>query len=229
MVERDGQEFTYELMFSLRDVRTVFVPYEDLNPMLGWSAAATVREANVYSADRAAGLIDALGGSGPQTPQNLQREPPGVQVLPVEARDVESYVLQRPNEPSTAVRREAELVQTYVMWRSASGAETCRHGIRFPEGTTLYTDLFDIELDELLEAKASSARHHVRTGLGQILDYSRFVSSRSRALLLPDEPIDDLKELLTQNHVAVVWPHGDGFVRLEPQSEDNLVAAEADA
>ena len=52
----------------------------------------------------------------------------------------------------------------------------------------LFTDLFDYSSSELIEAKASSSRESVRTGLGQLLDYARFVEHDHRSLLLPTAP-----------------------------------------
>lgn len=45
-------------------------------------------------------------------------------------------------------------------------------------------------------------------GLGQLLDYSRFVNSRpALALLLPEVPRDDLLHLLAEYQVMVLYPN----------------------
>ena len=62
----------------------------------------------------------------------------------------------------------------------------------------------------------SSARVYVRAGLGQVLDYSRYVAHGRRALLLPDEPRPDLVSLLHSYQVGVVWESGETFVRIDP-------------
>ena len=133
--------------------------------------------------------------------------------LPVEAANVSEYVANRPDEPQVAVRREAELVQQYAAWLRDRGQEAVRHRIPITGGGYLYTDLYNKSTRELLEAKASSARVYIRAGLGQILDYSRYVEHQSRALLLPTEPPADLINLLQAYDVQAVWQAEDRFKR----------------
>jgi hypothetical protein len=141
--------------------------------------------------------------------------PPPFEVLalPLEALDVDNYEQQRPQESREAVRREAALVRRYAQWLSADGHDTCRQQIRLPDGTSLYTDLFDRSADELVEAKADSDRNSVREGLGQVLDYGRFVDHSTKALLLPGRPADDLLDLLQNYGVSAIWATADGFDR----------------
>ncbi|MEP6598088.1 MAG: hypothetical protein ABJB98_01415 [Actinomycetota bacterium] len=144
--------------------------------------------------------------------------PPDVQVpevLPLEAANIEAYALSRPDEPPIAVRREAKLVAEYEQWLSISGNEAVRHRIPIPDGGYLYTDVFDVRTEELIEAKASAARVCIRAGLGQVLDYGRFIDHRSKALLVPTRPSVDLVELLHAYGVNVIWPTRGGFLRLD--------------
>ncbi len=134
--------------------------------------------------------------------------------LAVEANNIDAYIADRPAEPRIAVRREAELVQQYTAWLTDQGQASVRHRIPIPGGGGyLYTDLFNKSTNEILEAKASSARVYIRAGLGQILDYSRYVSHDGRALLLPSEPAADLIQLLQAHGVQAVWKDGAGFRR----------------
>lgn len=146
--------------------------------------------------------------AGPDTPVPEE--------LPVEAVNVEAYAAQRPDEPREAVRREAKLVGRYIEWLASSGEETCRHRVPIPEGGYLFTDLYNKATDELVEAKASSARTYVRAGLGQLLDYSRFLDHKRKALLVPVRPSTDLVQLLADHGCAVVWEEGKEFYRLDP-------------
>jgi hypothetical protein len=136
------------------------------------------------------------------------------QELPLEARNVEGYAMARPEEPPIAARREGELVGRYGDWLSARGERAVRHRIPIPGGN-LYTDLFNASTSELVEAKGSAARPYIRSGLGQILDYGRFIDHRSKALLLPTKPSADLIDLLDNHGVNVIWPTVDGFVRVD--------------
>lgn len=80
----------------------------------------------------------------------------------------------------------------------------------------LRTDIFDPASGELIEAKGSAARSHVRMALGQLFDYRRSVRPRSLAVLLPQHPGPDLVFLLHENGVACIYEDGKGrFIRLE--------------
>jgi hypothetical protein len=59
------------------------------------------------------------------------------------------------------------------------------HRVNLLEGGHMYTDAFNKTTDELIEAKASAGREFVRTALGQVLDYSRYVRHSARPVLLP--------------------------------------------
>jgi hypothetical protein len=132
--------------------------------------------------------------------------------LPLEATNVTAYALARPDEPQVAVRREAEMVARYEQWLTKRGEVAVRHRIPLPEGGSLFTDVFNRTTSELIEAKASSARTYVRAGLGQLLDYARFVPHSSKALLLPGRPAQDLIDLLRAHGVRVIWEsNGGGF------------------
>jgi hypothetical protein len=141
--------------------------------------------------------------------------------LPVEANNIDKYMASRPAEPPIAVRREAELVQRYTAWLTNRGQASVRHRIPIPGGGGyLYTDLFNKSTNEILEAKGSSARIYIRAGLGQILDYSRYVQHDGRALLVPTEPAADLIELLQAYGVQAVWQDRAGFRRSDEAAAD---------
>lgn len=140
----------------------------------------------------------------------------GPEELPVEANDIEAYAAQRPDEPPIAVRREAKLVQQYVAWLHKQGQETMRNRVPIPGGGYLFTDVFNKATQDLIEAKASAGRVYVRAGLGQVLDYSRFLEHKSRSLLLPLRPSDDLVDLLHEHGVGVIWQGRSSFERSDP-------------
>jgi hypothetical protein len=78
--------------------------------------------------------------------------------LPLDAGDVDAYVVRHRDEPPVAVRREAKLVRQYSVWLAGKGEETVRHRIPLPSGGYLFTDIFNKTTNELMEAKASAAR-----------------------------------------------------------------------
>lgn len=216
---RSGErDFSYELMITMADVREVTVPYSVLNPLLpGWSPNATIREVNVYGSDVAAPVVALLSQSESLVMPNAQSGYPAISArrIPIEAFNLDSYVTKRQPEPGLSLRREAMLVRDYVVWLGDRGNSICRHKIDLPEGGSLYTDLFDETANEVIEAKSSSARMHVRTGIGQVLDYAHLLGHPAKALLLPSKPSPDLIQLLTDLGVSVIWPGTDGFNRID--------------
>ncbi|MCX4470690.1 hypothetical protein OOK41_10290 [Micromonospora sp. NBC_01655] len=143
---------------------------------------------------------------------------PMVRDVPMEAHRAEAFQVEPKREPTAAERREADLVDRYVGAVTAEGGTTTRKEIKLPDlGRALYTDLFDGGRAELVEAKSSAARHHVRLALGQLLDYARYVEHKSRAVLLPSYPGSDLVALLHSVNVACIYEQeGGGFIRLDP-------------
>ncbi len=141
--------------------------------------------------------------------------PPRLSVyeISLEAANVDSYMAQRPLEPGSATIREAMLVADYAAWLESYGDYAIRQRIDFPDGTSLYTDLYQVESQELVEAKTACGRTFCREGLGQLLDYGRYVDHKSKALLVPERPIDDLVSFLHTYGVVVIWPEDDDFLR----------------
>ncbi len=194
----DGTLTTYLGVFELLDPPYFTAPAPDRN--------GDLRDVLVFRLSPVGDVLRDQSDVAPPPPYE-------VLALALEALDVDNYEQQRPQEPREAVRREAALVRRYAEWLSTDGRDTCRQQIRLPDGTSLYTDLFDLSMDELVEAKADADRNSVRTGLGQVLDYGRFVDHSTKALLLPTRPAEDLLELLQEYGVLAIWVTGDGFDR----------------
>jgi len=155
---------------------------------------------------------------------DVDEAPPGsptVRDVPIEAHVTETFQSEPRREPTTAERREAALVQRYSAWLTAIGTTVTRKEIRVPGlGRGLYTDLYDSTRRELVEAKSSASRHHVRMAIGQLYDYGRHVKHLTRAVLLPTNPGADLLELLHSLGIACVYETETGdFVREEPSSD----------
>lgn len=153
---------------------------------------------------------DSVDDAGQQTQGPVE--------VPLEAANVDSYVADRPNEleDEQAVRREALLVGRYVAWLESHGQESVRHRVPIPTGGYLYTDVYNKATCDLVEAKASAARSYIRSGLGQLLDYARFVDHNSKAVLVPVRPADDLVDLLHSCGCAIIWEDGKQFKRVDP-------------
>lgn len=132
--------------------------------------------------------------------------------LPIEAMNITEYVRQREkSEPTTALRSEAELVLRFNTWLKREGTLTTeRQAIPTAGGHLMYTDLYIKESRELIEAKSSSSREHVRGALGQILDYARYVEHSRLAVLTPSRPSDEMISLLIAHGVGCIWETDNG-------------------
>lgn len=110
------------------------------------------------------------------------------------------------------VRAEADLVRRYRAWIDPAG--TRMRGIVIPVGShNLRVDLYDTQLDLLIEAKGRVTRDLIREAVGQLIDYRRYLSPRPRlAILIPTEMDADLAGLLQEAGIHGIWATGDGFV-----------------
>jgi hypothetical protein len=209
----NGLVQTWELMFAIDEVTPIEIPIPNLNAVIGRSSNANVQEFVVLDPRQSEAAVALLPPAGqPRRGLESSVSPAAVEV-DIEARNVDAYVTQRSDASALALRREGELVRDYVEWLADRGEVTVRHRIRLPEGGQLFTDVFNVSTQELLEAKAAASRGSVRMGLGQLLDYCRFVTHQKRALLLPGRPLPDLMDLLHAQGVSVVWSGDATFYR----------------
>lgn len=158
----------------------------------------------------------------PGTPAHVAAVPsvPTAVDVEVEAAHVAGYQVTPSGEPVEAVRREAALVARYKKWLDSEGHTYNAQLIRLPGVLGVQrTDLFDASERELIEAKASADRNSVRTGLGQLLDYARYVECDRMSLLLPSKPHPDLIDLLHRHGCGCIWAiNGSAaFARSDPE------------
>jgi hypothetical protein len=142
-----------------------------------------------------------------------------VKTIPVEQQLTERSFVNPNRDPYPAERKEATLVQALAGYLQKSGHHVSRHQI-LPVGETrpLFTDLYDKDLDLLVEAKGSGTRENVRMALGQLADYGRFLPTAARAILLPAKPNRaDLIALAHTQNVAVIWPEGSHYGCSDPR------------
>ncbi|MEU6453627.1 hypothetical protein [Streptomyces sp. NPDC047065] len=118
---------------------------------------------------------------------------------------------------TVAVRREAELTQAYKEMLERAGHRVGSYQMKVRGLTsTLRADLYDATDHVLYEAKGSNSREDIRMGLGQVLDYSRYVKmpehqgDPTRVILLPAAPPPDMYSLLALYDVEVVFRSDDG-------------------
>lgn len=151
-------------------------------------------------------------GAGPSAPSIerpedylAERSSANIELVASERNVVTEYEMV-PRTGSIAMREEAALVRDFEAWLRSQRHEVMRVRIRIPgESHTLVTDAFDVTAGTLYEAKSGTDRATVRLGIGQLLDYLRFVPGATGALLLPSEPSDDLKSLIKACGIGVVY------------------------
>lgn len=132
----------------------------------------------------------------------------------VEEQWTERAFVAPSHEPYEADRREQKLVLAYKAHLERKQHDVCRQMILPPgEAKPLFSDLFDRTTDTLVEAKGSVERGAIRMAIGQLADYSRFISAGNpqKAVLVPERPREDLIDLLQSQGVAAIWPVGDTF------------------
>jgi len=152
---------------------------------------------------RSTGSVQKFEENLPITPIVASR----VTSVLVEAANVEEFAAAITGGTILSRRREAGLVRAYYDHLRELGREVCRKQI-LPanESRPLFTDLYDETTAELVEAKGNTTREAIRMGIGQLLDYRRFIDPVPRlALLLPTEPRSDLLQLCASVNVTVIW------------------------
>ncbi len=135
--------------------------------------------------------------------------------IPVERQLTERFYVDPTREPYEAERREQSLVLAFEAHLKALGHDVYRQQFRPPgEARPILTDLFDATTGLLVEAKGSGRRSAIRMAIGQLADYRRFFKGgevRHLALLVPEEPREDLCHLLASQEIAWIFATGDDF------------------
>jgi len=120
------------------------------------------------------------------------------------------YTVQTQAKVRRAKKIEAALVDDYEQWLEAQDRK-----LAAAKYANLQCDGFEQARQNLIEAKSSTTREHIRMAVGQLLDYafqgkSRF-GSVNKAILLPKKPEAKLIEWLKPLEIAVIWREGTQF------------------
>jgi 5-methylcytosine-specific restriction protein A len=139
----------------------------------------------------------------------------GVKVKDTEQHSTAETTADIPAGQRKVLRREGELVKAFVAHLAAGGHKTHSFQITVKgEPGALTPDLYDATDHALYEAKGQTTRTNVRMAIGQLADYRRHIPNKEGlrvAVLLPSEPTADVKDLLAEEGVALVFRTGDGF------------------
>lgn len=149
----------------------------------------------------------------PFTPESL----PSIVVVPVEQHNTERAFVSPDREPYEIERRESALVQSYREYLERENCEVGRLRIVPPgESRPLYSDLWNLTNEDLIEAKSTVTRDQIRQAVGQLLDYGRFVPDATRTILVPSRPRQDLLDYVKSVGIGVVFPIGKEWMHLAP-------------
>jgi hypothetical protein len=120
------------------------------------------------------------------------------------------YKIQTYAKILKAKRTEFRLVEDYENWLRERGRvlQRNRYG-------NLICDAYEKETRNLIEAKSSTAREYIRTGVGQLLDYAfqgkKLYRNPKLALLLPKRPNLEELEWLRPLRIYLVWRERGAF------------------
>ncbi|MEV6846467.1 hypothetical protein [Actinoplanes sp. NPDC051411] len=118
----------------------------------------------------------------------------------------------------TAEKREKALVDRFAAVLAGEGHQVARRRIT-PAGqlVPMYTDIYDVTVGELFEAKATARREDVRMAIGQLFDYRRHMpAGTDLTILLPSRPSNDILHLIRSVGFACAYESDGHFERIEP-------------
>lgn len=144
-----------------------------------------------------------------------RRDEAVVESVTVEEQHTERAHVTPDREPYELERREAALVSRYREHLRRQGHTVIRLRV-VPAGEVapLYSDLWDETASELIEAEGGVTREQIRSAVGQLPDYGRFVETKERTVLVPSEPRPDLLAYLRAVDVRVVFPSGTDWIKV---------------
>jgi uncharacterized protein len=121
------------------------------------------------------------------------------------------YKVQTKAKVIKAKKIEAELLEDYRRW-----LERRDRTLSAVKYRALQCDAYEQARQNLIEAKSSTRREHIRMAVGQLLDYafqgSQKFGNPHKAILLPSEPRSDILEWLESLNIKVIWREKKAFL-----------------
>ena len=121
------------------------------------------------------------------------------------------YKVQTQARVLKAKKDEARLLEAYKEWLALQEREisAARYG-------RIQCDAYEADRKNLIEAKTSARREHVRMAVGQLLDYAyqgrKELGVVNKAILLPVEPPEDIKNWLESLDIRIIWREKNVFL-----------------
>lgn len=120
------------------------------------------------------------------------------------------YVVQSKAKVIRAKAEESRLLQDYQQWlkRQNRSLSSVRYG-------RLRCDAYERARHNLIEAKSSAKRGHIRMAVGQLLDYAfqgrKKLPDPAMAILVPHKPERKDVQWLQSLKISIIWREGDKF------------------
>jgi hypothetical protein len=114
------------------------------------------------------------------------------------------YIVRSKRQVISAKKEEAVLLIDYQRWLKKRGRclVTTKHG-------QLQCDAFELKRRNLIEAKSSIRREHIRMAIGQLFDYSCQIEKKfggtHKAILLPEKPRQASVSWLRRWKISLIW------------------------
>jgi hypothetical protein len=121
------------------------------------------------------------------------------------------YLVRSKKQIVRAKKDEARLLIAYQRWLKRRGRTlaTAKYG-------KLECDGFEKARCNLIEAKSSTSREHVRMAVGQLLDYAFQIKKKfgkpNMAILLPRKPDPDPVNWIAQSKISLIWRKNEAFL-----------------
>lgn len=206
---------SYHNVYSLRAFEITQIPYEEIWALPGFNAGDNFMGTRFLDEERSQTVLEGLGidtTTSHETDARRERILEHVlshrpaAVIPGEAINVTHTSYTTAARTTLVHRGEALLVRAYT-----AHLELDHQRIATPVGLTdAYLPSATGGMD-LLEAKSSTSRHHVREAVGQLLDYAPFCPDvTSLAVLLPERPDERAVAYAHRYGIDVVYRLPDG-------------------
>jgi hypothetical protein len=151
-------------------------------------------------------------GSNKTTPATLA--PPKIvsaQIVAPSGNNQLDYTVRSKSAVKKAKKKEALLLVEYLRWLERQGRE-----LKAVKYGKLQCDGFESKRRNLIEAKSSTSREHIRMAVGQLLDYAFQIKSKfpnpNMAILLPKRPKPTSVDWLSQLNISIIWREKQTFL-----------------
>jgi hypothetical protein len=142
--------------------------------------------------------------------QRTRRQPKRIELVDQPESHQLDYKIQTKRQIIQAKRIEAGLLEGYCQWLKHRDRKLvlAKYG-------RLQCDGYEEQSRNLIEAKASTDREHVRMAVGQLLDYAfqgkKKLGSPNMGILLPEKLNPRIEKWLLSLSISIIWKDGESF------------------